>query len=195
MSLSRFVPLLSSSLMKTGLALAAVLAATMTAADSFAQNGLELGGNCRGLDRCLSYVIRPNSPERRNTYFLRVPGDKLLDDLDRFSIFYPPRFIELGGSLEQVSVELHQGHRLRRGDTIPIREVAFDPETHKFTIYPQSVIPAGADFTIKLSNVHNPKVRVSYHRFLLTVAYQDGLPIVIGFWNLEVGVENPRDRN
>ena len=195
MSLSRLMPPLPSRLIKTGLTLAAVLAATMTAAVGFAQNGLELGGNCRGLDRCLSYVIRPNTPARRNTYFLRVPGDKLLDDLDRLSIFYPARFIELGGSLEQVSVELHRGHRLRRGDTIPIKEVAFDPETHKFTIYPQAAIPAGADFTIKLSNVYNPRVRVSYYRFLLTGVYQDGFPSTIGFWNLEVGAENPRDRN
>ena len=145
-------------------------------------------------DYRLAYTIQYNT--RRSTrarYYLRVPANKLRNDVVELEIAYPERFTELRGEVDIDNIEVRKG-RGKGDDAIPLDDIVLDTERSKIVIYPQEPIPSDTSLVIVLSQVRNPN-RVSIHYFNLKVLFQgDVLRSFVGIWPVEAGSESgPRD--
>ena len=184
-----------SGLFFSGLAIAGLLGSSLPSV-GLAQTtspGLTIFGGVDP-DYRLAYTIQYNT--RRSTrarYFLRVPANKLRNDVVELEIAYPERFTELRGAIDTDNIEIRQG-RGRGDETIPIDEIVWDAEKSQIIIYPEEPIPADTSLVIVLSQVRNPN-RISIHYFNLKLLFQgDVLRTFVGIWPVEAGAESgPRD--
>ena len=180
-----------SGLFLSSLAIAGLLSSTLPSV-GLAQTtspGLTIFGGVDP-DYRLAYTIQYNtrrSPRAR--YFLRVPANKLRNDVVELEITFPERFTELRGVIDADEIEVRQG-RNQGGDTIPLDEIVWDAESSKIIIYPEQPIPAETSLVIVLSKVRNPN-RVSIHYFNLKMLFQgDVLRTFVGIWPVEAGAES-----
>lgn len=137
----------------------------------------------------LSYTLQYNEPRSpRARYYLRVPGDKLERAVSHFRISYPLNFTERNGAFDVDSIEVRRG-RGRGGDTIPLDDVVWTPESGQLDLYFQDVVPAETSVVIVMSDVRNPN-RFGIHNFNLEAEYRgDVLPRYIGTWEMLVAEE------
>ncbi len=175
------------------------LATTGLIISAFPPSGLaQFGGGGEGItifggvdpDYRLAYSTQFNT--RRSTrarYYLRVPANKLLNDVVELEIAYPERFTELRGAIDIDNIEVREG-RGKGDDAIPLDDIVLDAERSRIVIYPQEPIPADSSLVIVFSKVRNPN-RVSIHYFNLKVLFQgDVLRSFVGIWPVETGSES-----
>ncbi|MEB3827594.1 DUF2808 domain-containing protein [Phormidium sp. CCY1219] len=141
-------------------------------------SGLTIFGG-PGRDNELKYCLDNGRENRRDTYWLKIPKDKVDVAILELKIEYPENY---RGEFDEEQIEVKVND-----ETIAVQEVFWDRENRFISIYPVEPIAADNEIEIVLDDVENPR-RGGMFYFNCKVVTRGGppLPLYLGTWVLNI---------
>ena len=106
---------------------------------------------------------------------------KMTRGASEFKIKYPDYYT---GKFDPERIEV----RLKKGKSIPLKEVIWDQESYQVIIVPEEPIEAGRKVEIVFSNVKNPHFGGTFYFHCQILPAGDvPVPLYLGSWILSIG--------